>query len=259
MQRRHNNRRLYFEELALTSSEFYLSYLNKFKKIDKNLKILEIGCGEGGNLLPFAEQGCFVAGMDLDKTKIDVGNEYFAALNFDCDLVCCDFFDYKSVYKFDIIIIHDVIEHIPSDKKREFMHLTMNLLNSDGIIFFAFPPWQMPFGGHQQICKSIISKIPFIHLLPLLLYTAILKFSGENDECIKELLSIREAKMPIERFEKLYKSVDLQCTDRTMWFINPHYKQKFNLTPRKQSKIITHLPYIKNFLTTSCFYVLKVK
>ena len=259
MQARHNDRKLYFEELALTSSEFYLSYLNKFKKIGKNLKVLEIGCGEGGNLLPFAEQGCSVAGMDLNKTKINTGNEYFAALKFGCDLVCCDFFGYKSAYKFDIIIIHDVIEHIPSDKKRKFMRLTIALLNSDGVIFFAFPPWQMPFGGHQQICRSIISKIPFIHLLPQRLYTAILRVSGENSDCIKELLSIREAKMPIERFEKLYKSVGLRCVDRTMWFINPHYKQKFNLTPRRQSKIISHLPYIRNYFTTSCFYVLKVR
>ncbi|MBP3253026.1 MAG: class I SAM-dependent methyltransferase [Bacteroidales bacterium] len=258
MQERHNNRRLYFEELALTSSEFYLKYINKFKKIDNNLKILEIGCGEGGNLLPFAEKGCFVAGMDLSETKINAGNEYFAALNFDCDLVCCDFFDYKSAHKFDIIIIHDVIEHIPSDKKQEFMRLTITLLESDGIIFIAFPPWQMPFGGHQQICRSIISTIPFIHLLPLQFYTAILRLSGENDDCIKELLSIREAKMSIEKFEKLYKFVGLRCVDRTIWFINPHYKQKFGLMPRKQNNIISHLPYIRNYFTTSCFYVLQM-
>lgn len=57
MQERHTDRERYFRELAQTSREFYIDYLRKFKNIGDGTRVLEIGCGEGGNLLPFAEAG----------------------------------------------------------------------------------------------------------------------------------------------------------------------------------------------------------
>ena len=47
MQTRHIDRERYFNELASTSREFYIDYLKRFKNIDSNTRILEIGCGEG--------------------------------------------------------------------------------------------------------------------------------------------------------------------------------------------------------------------
>lgn len=56
MQQRHIDRYSYFNELAITSRDFYIDYLEKFVAIKRGMNILEIGCGEGGNLLPFAEK-----------------------------------------------------------------------------------------------------------------------------------------------------------------------------------------------------------
>ena len=41
-----------------------------------------------------------------------------------------------------------------------------------------------------------------------------------------------------------------------LWFINPHYKQKFHLTPRLLPHWVWRVKYIRNFFTTSCWYVL---
>ena len=70
MQERHQNRKQYFNELANTSRTFYIDYLRPEIEISEQTRVLEIGCGEGGNLLPFAEIGCQVTGIDLSETRI---------------------------------------------------------------------------------------------------------------------------------------------------------------------------------------------
>ena len=51
----------------------------------------------------------------------------------------------------------------------------------------------------------------------------------------------------------------LKVLHRQLWFINPHYKQKFRLTPRKLWAPLAHLPWLRNFFSTSCFYLTAVE
>ncbi len=89
----------------------------------------------------------------------------------------------------------------------------------------------MPFGGHQQICRGkFLSHRPW-HLLPKILYESLLKLGREKEDTIKELLSIKKTKCPIELFEKLIDK-KFSILDRTLVFINPHYEVKFKLRPR---------------------------
>lgn len=130
-------------------------------------------------------------------------------------------------------------------------------LKSAGILFVGFPAWQMPFGGHQQICRSkLCSHLPFIHLLPSPLYKFLLKVFNEKTDTIKELMSIKECRTSIELFEKLITKCRFSVKDKKFWFINPHYKQKFHLTPRLLPHLLWKVKYIRNFFTTSCWYVL---
>ena len=81
MQKRHLNRHAYFIESANTSRTYYITYLSQFICITKGIKVLEVGCGEGGNLLPFAEVGGEVTGIDLSKTRIEDAKEFFKLSN----------------------------------------------------------------------------------------------------------------------------------------------------------------------------------
>ena len=65
MQERHKNRQQYFNELTETSRRHFIPYIQKHCAIKAGMNVLEIGCGEGGNLLPFAEMGCNVTGWTL--------------------------------------------------------------------------------------------------------------------------------------------------------------------------------------------------
>lgn len=257
MQKRHLDRDLYFTELAKTSKEFYIDYVNHYFPLKDGCRVLEVGCGDGGNLLPFAEIGCKVTGIDRSEARISRAESLFRSLHYkNAEFIATDFFDYDDTgsEKFDIILVHDVIEHIT--QKDKFAKHIKQFVTDKGIIFWRFPAWQMPFGGHQQICKhKICSKLPFIHLLPTPVYRVLLSSVGESPTTIDELIDIKECKTSIERFEKLMKDNHYSILDRQLWFINPHYKQKFNLRPRKLFKALSHITYIRNFFTTSCYYI----
>ena len=109
----------------------------------------------------------------------------------------------------------------------------------------------------QIVRIQFCSKMPFIHLLPLSVYNKILFIFGENDSCIKELLNIKAAGLSIEHFESIIKESNGRIVDRILWFINPHYKQKFKLKPRKLMPILSSIRYIRNYFSTSCFYITK--
>lgn len=255
MQKRHLDRQRYFTELAKTSKEYYISYISRFVPIDGK-KILEVGCGEGGNLFPFTEIGCEVTGIDRSKDRISQANVLFNPLKVNARFLCIDFFDMKCVDgkdKYDIVLVHDVIEHIT--QKDMFLNHMKQFVAKGGVIFWGFPAWQMPFGGHQQICRSkICSALPFIHLLSEVVYRYVLKLFRESESCINELMDIKKCGVSIEKFEKLMTTNNYTIIDRCLWFINPHYKQKFNLKPRKL-QVLSHIKYLRNFFTTSCFYI----
>ena len=126
-------------------------------------------------------------------------------------------------------------------------------LKSNGIIFFAFPPWRMPFGGHQQIVENkFLSNLPFYHILPKSIYKAMLKMGNTDEEQIECLLEIKETGISISRFTKIIKNNHYKILAKTDWFINPTYKIKFNLTPRKLF-FFNKIPFIRDFFTT-CYY-----
>lgn len=263
MQQRHKDRRLYFRELANTSRKFYLDYVERWVPLNANTRVLEIGCGEGGNLLPFAEKGCHVTGIDIKEGQIDNALLFFKENNQEGEFIASDFLlvpkPTTEEERYDVVLVHDVIEHIEAPYKAQFFQLLKHFMRNDAIVFFAFPAWQMPFGGHQQICVHALSKVPFIHLLPTKLYRFLLTKTGQAEPIIEDLLSIKRSRMPIEKFEKLVRETEMQVLDRTLWFINPHYQQKFGLHPLREIWPLNKLVWIRNFYTTSAWYLLRKK
>lgn len=73
------------------------------------------------------------------------------------------------------------------------------------------------------------------------------------------LMDIRSSRETIESFERLISETDYTICQRTLWLINPHYKQKFHLNPRRQWTIFSGIPYLGNYYTTSAWYLLHNK
>lgn len=149
-----------------------------------------------------------------------------------------------------------MIEHIHD--QRAFILKLREFLKPNGLIFYAFPPWQMPFGGHQQVAQGkITSKLPYYHLLPMPLFKGFLKIFGESEQKIANLVEIKQTGISIEQFEKLVKKSDFEIINKTHFLFNPIYKYKFGLKPRIQSGFISAIPFVRNFFTTGVYYLTK--
>ena len=258
---RYTNRERYFLELAQTSEAYLMPYIKRYQQLPEAGSILEIGCGEGGLLYPFAREGYRVTGFDLAAGKIENARKFFAARNVPGTFFCADALAQNAEIAgqvFDLIIVHDVIEHINPEDKLAFLQKTASLLAKDGVLYMGFPAWRMPFGGHQQTCKSkLASHLPFTHCLPLKIYKAFLGRCGENEDQIKELESIYHSRVTVELFEQLCRESSLRIVNRTLWLVNPHYKAKFKLHPLRMPRFLAVIPYLRNWLATSCFYIIK--
>lgn len=115
--------------------------------------------------------------------------------------------------------------------------------------------WTLSFEYNGD--RKVASHLPFIPLLPAFFYKQILKILGEKDATINELLNIKKTGCSILHFLNVARQTDYKIIDQQLYFINPHYETKFGLTPRKLNRLISHIPYLRDFLSTSCFYILK--
>ncbi len=259
MQERHKNREQYFKEQSITTARYVIPFIETAITIDKNTSVLEIGCGEGGNLMPFLERGCRVVGVDMNPNKINNARKFYAAKRFlnQPEFFLTDIYDWPSDEKFDVIMLRDVLEHIHNQER--FLKFVKKFLKPQGKLFLGFPPWQNPYGGHQQIFDAFTSRLPFIHLLPNFLYVGLLKLAKENKNEIVAALEVKQTRITIERFLRIVKKEDYTIDNADFYFINPNYEIKFGLKPRKQLKWITKIPWIRNFLITTCYVVLSTK
>jgi 2-polyprenyl-3-methyl-5-hydroxy-6-metoxy-1,4-benzoquinol methylase len=255
----HTNNDIYFQIQQKNCEDYIIPFIEAAYPINTGCRVLEIGCGTAGVLSAFLKRGCVGIGVDLNENSLKYAREKLKNHRESGQVS----FLAKDIYqvnpendfngKFDIIVLKDVIEHIHNQER--LMTKMKSFLKPGGVIFFGFPPWQMPFGGHQQICRSkFLSHCPYIHLLPMALYKIVLQAFKEG---VEGLVEIKETGISIERFEKIVKKTGYRIRNDCHFFINPIYQYKFNWKVRKQSTIVRSIPFLRNFLTTSVFYLIK--
>ncbi len=260
MHNRHQDKELYFREQVYTTENHVIPFIEKYLKVREGIRVLEVGCGEGGNMKPFLERGCQVTGVDISVSKIEharnfIGKDYN---HNQLILLADDIYNLEANFaaSFDLIILRDVIEHIHDQNK--FMGFIKRFLKPSGMIFFGFPPWYNPFGGHQQICQNrILSKLPFFHLLPGGIYRFILKAGGEPDDRIGALQEIKETGISIGRFKRILSRNQYRTIAEVLYLINPNYEIKFKLKPVRQPKWLRFIPGARSLLVTAAYYLVR--
>lgn len=244
----------FYEEQYWYAKEFLTRYLPV--KSFENLNILEVGSAEGGAIKYFYEQGANCYGVEISKGRNDFAKEYvnINEIKFLEGDICNDAF-VQELPQMDLILIRDVIEHIP-DKLKALQNLN-KLLKESGLIFLSYPPKYSPYAGHQQNVKKKIGSLPFIHLLPKNIYKSFLKAANLKEEKISELLQTRRDMISINKIEKLFNKANLKIREKDFYFIRPCFEKRFGWKPRKT--FLNSIPLIKEVFTLGALYQLKRK
>ncbi|MFQ9020734.1 MAG: methyltransferase domain-containing protein [Parabacteroides merdae] len=121
MQKRHADRQLYFNEQSITTQKYVVPFTAKHKPITARfLTSLEIGCGErrkhkalSESRLP-SDRHRHQRRPDCNRKKKSTA---YIPTTRNLTLICEDIYKVTELHnKFDIIIIRDVIEHIPNQE-----------------------------------------------------------------------------------------------------------------------------------------------
>jgi len=116
--------------------------LESFLPESNNLKILEIGCGTGGNLALLSEFG-EVSAMELDNTARKLANKKKT-----CEVKKGALpNNIPFTEKFDLICLFDVLEHIEDDHAA--IASIKERLNEKGEIFITVPAYQFLWSFHD--------------------------------------------------------------------------------------------------------------
>lgn len=113
--------------------------------LPKDARILEVGCGTGGNLQMLAGFGR-VSAFEMDAVARAIASRKTAGLHDIRAGKCPDDIPFKED-RFDLICLFDVLEHIEQDA--ETLTTLRSLLTRDGCILITVPAYQWLYGSHD--------------------------------------------------------------------------------------------------------------
>lgn len=115
-------------------------------------RVLELGCGEGMNLLPLAERfpkSEFV-GVDFSAKQIATAEAARAACGIgNARFVCADLRSWKPEGAFDYIIAHGVYSWVPPEVRDRLLAVCTEALSPNGVAYVSYntlPGWGLPGG-----------------------------------------------------------------------------------------------------------------
>ncbi|MCX6167889.1 MAG: methyltransferase domain-containing protein [Ignavibacteriales bacterium] len=243
----------HFYEQQQYTKEYLLPYFQKLINEFHKKKILEVGCAEGGLLKTLQSIGMDVYGVEINHERANLTKQKDGSLK----IMVGDITD-KNLpdllkEKFDVIIMREVIEHVAS-KNAAFNNLD-KLLNENGYLFVSFPPKLSPFAGHQQIGRSFLKAIPYLHILPTFILKSIAKSLGESHGYIDEIKLHYSTGCTIKEFETQYKLKRFTPIKKDFYLFRPIYAQRFGLPTIK----LPNIPILREYISFGCETLLQKK
>lgn len=133
------------EQMAAVASLFGLSSVDV-----ATARILELGCGSGGNLIPVAlrHPQCKAVGVDISGVQIDEGRAFVERMGMEnATLIEADLLDLDadSLGEFDYIIAHGLYSWVPPQVQDAVLALIGRCLAPEGVAYVSYntyPGWK---------------------------------------------------------------------------------------------------------------------
>jgi 2-polyprenyl-3-methyl-5-hydroxy-6-metoxy-1,4-benzoquinol methylase len=257
----------YFEYERVVARDILIPWLEKHwlpKELPQEnrmsfeqLTIGDFGCHQGGVLQAFREAGALAGkGFDLDTQSILQSpfqtNERFS-LHVK-DVLSLD----PVVYQFDLILIRDVLEHIPNYS--QVLKLAKACLKPGGKIFISFPPYYSPFGGHQQEASNWTRFVPFLHYLPASLFFKLVQTANSaymsQESSLQDMQSVSGTKMTLAKAEQAFKMAGLSIGHASYYSLRPEFTVRYGL-PVWQNNFLGTLPLLREMGTMGVYFLLQ--
>lgn len=133
--------------------------------LNKDLTLLDIGCGNGATLFRLADKFKYCVGIDITDAH-QAKFEYYKKLSgiSNVELKIVDISSYQFEQKFNRIISFEVIEHLESEELLQFYYDT---LASDGLMAITVPNKWWIFETHGAKLPLLPwNRVPFFSWLP---------------------------------------------------------------------------------------------
>lgn len=105
--------------------------------LPKGAKILDVGCGDGRHSLYLATLGFQVDAFDISESAINKIDYLKEQNNLNINTYVCDVLEFAFKYKYDLIIVHGVLQFIEREKQPKIIELLKNWTEVNGYHIIA--------------------------------------------------------------------------------------------------------------------------
>jgi len=127
-----------------------------------NCRVLELGCGNGGNLIPMASSSskCRLIGIDSSAKQIEIGKRRIELVELtNIELIHRSIEEIDDAFgQFDYILCHGVFSWVSQSVQSDILHLVRDRLVENGVGFISFNTYP---GWHQ---RGVIRKMMRYHV-----------------------------------------------------------------------------------------------
>ena len=249
-------------KFSIDRGKFVMSVISKVRKC-QNLKILDIGSGEGGTSKVLSE-GNDVISFDMNKIRLLRQQNSFSNFKILCGSSSSLPFINNSL---DLIILQDVLEHF--DNREKLVNNVYNMLDDNGMIYLSTP-------NRFSVINIIADPhwgVPFVSLLKKenvrKYFLNYFRKSEVNRKDIAELLSLKNIyELFADKFEvqlfTIHSVNELFKGNKGIVWSDFHLKLIHILKNVKLDKLITKLAnnrlgLINRFFTPTFYIVFKKK
>ena len=241
----------YWTYQHILAEEYYIPRLLSWGVEIEKKKILDIGCGDGGFTSAFGKAGGLCTGVEI--------REFDWKPSYNVNYIVQDIYKDTAIENigddYDLILLRDVIEHIPISQKKKFLRSIINFGNQKMNFLITFPPFYSPFGLHQQtLLKSSLRKLPYLSLLSDTLLSPLLNLFKEDKKTINNLLEIRDSRMTIYAFNQLINEIGLTISKEEYFLIRPSHEIRYGWKMKKFNK--KPLKGLRELITLGTCYLL---
>ncbi len=192
-------------------------YLGASSKKIKKIKILEVGCGNGGNLWMLANEGFKSYGMDISSNSIDIAKKLIKKKKLKANLKVANMINlpYQNNY-FDCVV--DIFSSCSLDaaEGKKFLKEVSRILKKNGSFFSYFPSKKSNMFKYKN--KIMIDKDTVFNLKKKQTAYSIknIPFRFLNNNAYKTLL--KQSKLKTVYLEEIQKTY-FQCREKFTFIV----------------------------------------